>query len=223
MHIKIIGDSLAAGAGSSLSYETSEIIFEDMGIAYHQFVAPNGWGSLLENYLHGIDSSYVVRNKGCCGAYSYQIDMFLEQMVTAEDELILVLAGANDRKRIRGMEELKKNSERIICRLRSMGKTVVLLTPNPSVHSNEYRANRIYHTDEVVEVLREAAKKNNVCLIDNYQYILDYIKDNQLQIDNIMQEEGCQSDGLHPTDFVQRLIFENVLKELKEKYICRKG
>ena len=49
--IAIIGDSLSAGAGSSLSYETEEILFEENGIKYRRLIAPNGWGSLLEKDL----------------------------------------------------------------------------------------------------------------------------------------------------------------------------
>ncbi len=215
--IAIIGDSLSAGAGSSLSYETEEILFEENGIKYRRLIAPNGWGSLLEKDLQKKDNNFRVKNRGCCGAYSYQIDKFLDELVKDEDQLVLVLMGTNDRKRVDGMNELRVNCDRVIARLRNRGKDVVLLTPNPSVHSNEYRANRIYHTEEVVNILRESAKKNKVLLIDNYKYILDYLKENQLKMEDIMWEDGCTSDGLHPPDFVQKLVFENVVKELKKQ------
>ncbi|WP_346873841.1 hypothetical protein [Clostridium sp. UBA5988] len=50
--IKIIGDSVAAGAGSSMSYKTEELMFEEDGTKYFRRVAPNSWWGLLEQYLH---------------------------------------------------------------------------------------------------------------------------------------------------------------------------
>lgn len=214
-HIKIIGDSLSAGAGSSLSYKSDEVIFEDNGAAYHKLISPNGWGSLLERYLKQKDKTYTVSNKGCCGAYSYQIDRFLDLLVSEEDQCIFLLMGANDRKRINGMDELRRNSTSVITRLKDMGKEVILLTPNPSTYQNEHRENRIYHTDEVVEILRDTARRNHILLIDNYKLILDYLEETGFAIEDIMKEEGCKSDGLHPPDRVQRMIFEHIVKELR--------
>ncbi len=89
-----------------------------------------------------------------------------------------------------------------------------MLTPNPSVNSNEYYENRLYHTDEVVEVLRKVAKKRYVQLIDFYQYILEYLKDHNQKIDDIIFNPDGFGDGLHPGDFVQKLMFEKIIEEL---------
>ena len=212
--IKVIGDSLSAGAGSSLSRETDEIIFEEGGRTYYKLDAPNGWSSLLENYLNEKYGDYKVTNKGCCGAATYQIDMFLDELVSEEDEIVIVLMGANDRKRIHGLEELKVNCTNVIDRLLKKGKQVVILTPTPSTYVNEHRADRLHRTEQIVEIIREKTVREDVLFIDNYKYILDYLKENQLKIDDIMSGEGCVSDGLHPPDFVQKLICENVIRNM---------
>ena len=62
----------------------------------------------------------------------------------------------------------------------------MILTPNPSVHSNEYYENRIYHTDQVVEILKEVAANKGVLLIDNYQFVLDYLTAHGQIIDDII-------------------------------------
>lgn len=41
--VKIIGDSMAAGAGSSMSYMIDDLIFEDDGTKFFRRIAPNSW------------------------------------------------------------------------------------------------------------------------------------------------------------------------------------
>ncbi|WP_373711124.1 SGNH/GDSL hydrolase family protein [Jeotgalibaca porci] len=213
--IKIIGDSVAAGAGSSMSYETEELMFEEDGTKYFRRVAPNSWWGLLEQYLHNNYITCTVENKGCGGAFSYQINKYLDTLISSDDNLVFVLMGLNDRKRKNGMGELKANCECVVDQLIRKGKMVVLLTPTPSVHSNEYYPNRIYHTDEVVGILRDIADSKNFLLVDNYKYITEHLAKNQLVIDDVIYGEGCINDGLHPSDYVQKLIFQNLIETLQ--------
>lgn len=88
---------------------------------------------------------------------------------------------------------------------------MILLTPIPSVQSNEYYPNRLYHTDEVVGIIRNLAASKNIQLVDNYKYITEYLEAKQLVIDDIIYGKGCVNDGLHPSDFMQKLIFKNIV------------
>ena len=211
--INIIGDSIAAGGGSTGGYKTEQLIFEDTK-QFLRRVAPNSWWGLLEAYLKKKNNTLIVTNNGCGGAYSYQIRNHLDEMISEEDDIVFILMGLNDRKRKDGMNELKENSERILDELISRGKTAVVLTPNPSVHSNEYYENRLYHTDEVVEILKKVAKNRSVRLIDTYQHILNYLSDHNQKIDDIIFNPDGVGDGLHPGDFVQKLMFEKIIDEL---------
>jgi len=215
LKIKIIGDSVAAGEGSSASYETEELIFEDDGTKFFRRVAQNSWWGLLEQYLHDNYIKCTVENKGCGGAFSYQINKHLDTLISSDDNLVLVLMGLNDRKRMNGMEELKANCECVVDQLISKGKMVILLTPTPSIHSNEYYPNRIYHTNEVVEILYDIADSRKILLVNNYKYIMEYLAKNQLMIDDVIYGEGCVNDGLHPSDYVQKLIFQNLIETLQ--------
>ncbi|MBQ7927083.1 MAG: SGNH/GDSL hydrolase family protein [Lachnospiraceae bacterium] len=211
--INIIGDSIAAGGGSTGSYKTEQLIFEDTKPFFRR-VAPNSWWGLLETYLKKQNDTLTILNNGCGGAYSYQIRNHLDEMISEEDDIVFILMGLNDRKRKDGMNELKENSERILDELISYGKTAIVLTPNPSVHSNEYYENRLYHTDEVVEILKKVAKSRSVRLIDTYQHILNYLRDHNQKIDDIIFNSDGVGDGLHPGDFVQKLMFEKIIDEL---------
>lgn len=213
--IKIIGDSIAAGGGSSMSYRTEELILEDDGNKYFRRVAPNSWWGLLKKYLQDNYKACTIENYGCGGAYSYQINKYLDTLITSDDNLVLILMGLNDRKLLNGMEELRTNCECVVDKLVSKGKIVVILTPTPSVHSNEYYPNRIYHTDNVVSILRDIADSKKILLIDNYKFVMEYLKNNQLNIDDVIFGEGCGNDGLHPSDYVQKLIFQNLIQTLQ--------
>ena len=213
VRIKIIGDSIAAGGGSTQSYKTDQLIFEDTKKFFRR-ISPNSWWGLLETYLHKINSTLTIVNNGCGGAYSYQIKEHLETLVAREDDIVFVLLGLNDRKRTNGLKELRENLENIIEKLIAWEKKIVILTPNPSVYSNEYYENRIYHTDQIVEILKDVAMNKGVLLIDNYQFILDYLAAHEQKIDDIIFNADGGGDGLHPGDFVQKLMFENIISEL---------
>jgi lysophospholipase L1-like esterase len=213
--IKIIGDSIAAGAGSSISYNTEELIFEENETKFFRRVAPNSWWGLFEQYLRDNYSTCTLENKGCGGAFSYQINKYIDTLISSDDTLVFVLLGLNDRKHTNGMNELKTNCECIVDKMISKGKMVVLLTPTPSVHSNEYYPNRIYHTNEVVEILHDIADSRKIPLVDNYKYIMEYLEKNQLIIDDIIYGDGCRNDGLHPSDYVQKLMFQNLIETLQ--------
>lgn len=201
--------------GSSMSYLTQDLIFEDGGTKYYRRIAPNGWWGLFEQYLHNSYTASTVENKGCGGAFSFQINKYIDTLVSSDDDLVFILGGMNDRKRMNGMEELKTNFEYLVDYLISIGKKLILLTPIPSVHSNEYYPNRLYHTDDVVGIIRDLAVNKNIQLIDNYKYITEYLAINQLVIDDIIYGEGCANDGLHPSDYVQKLIFKNIVETLQ--------
>jgi len=213
--IKIIGDSIAAGAGSSMSYKTEDLIFEENGTKFYRRLAPNSWWGLLEQYLQDNYITCTVENSGCGGAFSYQIKKYLDTQISSDDNLVFVLMGLNDRKRTNGMKELKTNCKYVVDQLISIGKMVILLTPTQSVHSNEYYPNRIYHTDEVVGILRDISHSRKILLVDNYKYIMEHLAKNQLVIDDVIYGEGCINDGLHPSDYVQKLIFQNLIKTLQ--------
>ena len=213
VRINIIGDSIAAGVGSTGAYKTEQLIFDDTKQFFRR-VAPNSWWGLLEAYLKKKNSTLTVINNGCGGAYSYQIKNHLDEIISEEDDVVFILMGLNDRKRKDGMTELKENSEKILDELISRGKIVVVLTPNPSVHSNEYYDNRLYHTDEVVEILKRVAKDRCVQCIDLYQYIFNYLKDHNQKIEDIIFDPDGVGDGLHPGDFVQKLMCEKVIEEI---------
>lgn len=212
--IKVIGDSIAAGSGSSGMVQTEELIFQDPVGAYYRREAPNSWWALLDRYIKKKYPGSRVRGLGCGGAFSFQIWEQLPRLVSPEDRAVFLLVGLNDRKRPDGMEELSRNIPAILGRLAEMGKYVVLLTPNPSTEENEHGPNRLHHTPQVVEILRRAAGEAHVPLVDLYRDIEDYLASSGKKLEDIIFGEGCKNDGLHPGDAMQEIMFESVVRTL---------
>lgn len=174
--IKIIGDSLAAGAGSSSCIKTNHVFFVD---EYHKEyvlrVAPNSWWGRFETYLHEKLPECSVVNHGCGGIFSSQIRSGLNQLYHADDDIVMILLGANDRKIEEGMIQLYDNLISITTQIKAQGKQVILLTPNPSAAKNESYYNRIYHLDDVSDVISQVAIHENVLLVNNFNYIQEYL------------------------------------------------
>lgn len=215
MKIKIIGDSLAAGVGSSNVEETNEVIFRDLLKKYCRVKTYNSWHNLLENYLKENNINCTIINYGAVGAFSYQIDKYLDKLVNEDDDLIILLLGINDRKRTNGLKELNVNLRSIIDKLKSKNKSIIVLTPTPSTTKNEYYENRIYHTPDIVKIIREVTKEKDVLLIDLYEYINNYLEDNKIELEDIIYGENSRNDGFHPSDTVQKLMYERIIKEIE--------
>lgn len=213
MKIKIIGDSIAAGVGSSELIDTNEIIFKDEASVFYKRIAPNSWWGLLEKCLK--NKNIKIENLGCGGAYTYQILEHFKELINEEDDMIFILTGLNDRKRNNGLEELYNNLTQIINKIKEQNKKIILLTPPPSTKENENYLNRIYHTDEIVKIIKKVSINEKVILIDIYQYINDYLNNNNIKIEDITYGEGCKNDGLHPGDKLQKLMYEKVITEIE--------
>lgn len=212
--VKIIGDSIAAGIGSSGCVKTDEVIFTD-GKAFHRHDAPNSWWGLLARRFAENGSGCTVRDLGCGGANTTQILRHLDALVAPEDDIVFVLMGLNDRKREDGLAECRRNTAAVIDRLRAMGKAVVLFTPTPSTFENEHLPNRLHRTEEIVPILRETALEKGVPLVDLYAAVERHLAETGRRIEDIVfGGPGCKNDGLHPADAMQRLMFEEAVRAL---------
>lgn len=215
VNIKIIGDSLAAGVGSSDIEETNEVLFRDSLKKYYRIKTKNAWHNLLYNYLKDNNMKCRINNYGAVGAFSSQIDKHLNKLVDNNDDIVILLLGINDRKRINGLKELNNNLRSIIDKLKDMNKSIIVLTPTPSISKNEYYENRIYHTPDIVKIIKEVTFEKNVQLIDLYEYVNRYLEINNLRLEEIIFGENCRNDGFHPSDKVQKIMFDKIIKEIE--------
>jgi len=212
--INIIGDSISAGVGCSGGYPTEETLLvygEDRYVRWH---APNSWGAALETYLAEKFPGCKLENHGCSGIYSCHLRGGLDQVVAGDEDIVLILIGANDRKRENGRQELEEALEYFVDLFRSRGAIPVLISPNPSTAQNEVMPSRLCHIEDIVNVINYVALKKDAIYANCYEYILQYMTATGCSIESLMRQDGCMSDGLHPTDRVYALMLDCILSAL---------
>lgn len=212
--IRIVGDSIAAGAGSSESFKTDEIILKDGDQIFYRRKAPNSWWGRFETYLKEKFPECTVINDGCGGAFSYQIRNAIDNFYSDKDDIIIIMLGCNDRKRNDGLKELEENLTYIIKYYKDRNKKVIVMNTNPSTLENEYYQNRIYHTEDIANIISRVAEEESVLLVDNYNYILQYLLIRREKIDDIIYNYDSNIDGLHPSDRLQFIMYFNLLSSL---------
>lgn len=212
--INIIGDSIAAGMGCSGGRPTDEtlLVYEDD--RYTRWDAPNAWWVTLKNYLQDKFPACQLVNHGCSGIYSYQLTAGLEQVISGDEDIVLILVGANDRKRPNGRKELESGLCSLIDTFRARNAVPVLISPNPSTAQNEMHPSRLCHIEDIVNVIHYVALKKDVIYADCFHAVMAYMHQHDVSIEALMTQEGCMSDGLHPTDRVQGIMASCVLHTL---------
>lgn len=213
-NVNIIGDSIAAGMGCSAGYATEETLLVHGADRYTRWAAPNAWWVTLSRYLTEKFPGTHLENHGCSGIYSYQLLAGIQQVTSGKEDIILILVGANDRKREQGKAELEQGLCEMIDRFRAQGAVPVLISPNPSTANNEMNPSRLFHIEDVVNIIQYVAWKKDVLYADCYGAVLAYMENKGCTIDELMTQPGCMSDGLHPTDRVQEIMAGCVLRTL---------
>lgn len=209
--IKLLGDSLTIGSGSSDSDLTGAVI-------YHPFYRQKGklcWASLLTEHL----SQYgcTVNNVGCCGTSSDEMMAHWDILYHPTDTLVFCMIGANDKKVVQGMEHLERNLRTVCDRVLSDGNHLILMTPNPATKTNDAKANRLYPQSAVAQVIRRVwvDYADRVLLIDNHAAMEAECERRGITMDEFLQVGiGPENDGLHPGDEAYRFYFEHICREL---------
>lgn len=212
--IKIIGDSLAAGAGESQENRTDEVIITTDRQVYKRRYGTNSWSALFEKYLKDKFPKCSVVNNGCGGITSAEVRDHLSELYSDDDDIIILMLGTNDRKVEDGMNILFENLTYLVRFFKKKGKKIIMMSITPSTVQNECYANRLYHNEDVNNIIECVAQNENVFLVNNFNYIQDYLLFTGKTIEDIMMQENCMNDGLHPTDFVQELIFRNLMQNI---------
>lgn len=212
--VKLIGDSITAGGGSSDNNRIGEVIININGNEYRRQVGEKCWASLLKRHIEQKYPQSQVINNGCSDITSTHVKDHLLQLFNDYDDIVIIMIGANDRKQVDGMKNLYNNLIFIINRIKQTKKIIVLMSPNPSTAANQARPDRLYTLEDVNDVIRRVSEEKKIQFISNYDYINSYLAMSGRTIENLMIGKSEKLDGLHPSDEAHYLIFRNIVQSL---------
>lgn len=212
--IKLIGDSITAGGGSSDNNRSGEKIVTIDGITYQRQLGKKCWASLFSSYIEDKYPKSEVINNGCSSITSTDARKYLSTLYSSRDDIIIIMLGTNDRKQKEGMRILYDNLTYIVQYLKNQNKKVILMSPNPSTVTNESYINRLYHQEDVNNVIARVALNEWVQFINHFNFIQNYLLYTGKTIDELLFSDHSNWDGLHPTDIVHNLIYRNFVQNL---------
>lgn len=145
-----------------------------------------------ENGLH-----YNVINAGVSGDTSAGGVSRIDWALDGEVKFLILELGGNDGLRGLPVAEMKRNLSRIIERAQARGVTVILAGMEAPPNMGEE------YTNEFHQVYRDLAKKYKLTLIP---FLLEHVAS---------RREMNQPDGIHPNAAGEKIMTENVWRELQ--------
>lgn len=212
--VKLIGDSITAGCGSSDNNPSGET-FMTMGTKkFNRQLGNKCWASLFSCYIRNKFPKSFTINNGCSNINSTHVRENLTKFYNSKDDIIIIMIGTNDRKQVNGMGLLFDNLTYIVQYLKNQNKKIILMSPNPSTVENESYPNRFYHMKDVNNEIRRVANDEDIQFISHYNYINNYLFCTGKTIESLMIGTNYKLDGLHPPDKVHYLIYKNLIENL---------
>lgn len=230
-HIKLLGDSITQGMGStgyvgytltengtSISvrgngpdykskgddYVVGDYLGESGARRWYESTSSTGWGNKLKDYLES-KFDCVVKNYGMSGISSGNLSELCKPLVYDEDDIVLLMIGTNDRATTT-KSDFRANVKSFVEYLTERNKKVVLLGATPvSVDREEITD---FHMEDVNNILRSVAYACGVEFIPVYDFFMEYCDIKSIDVDSLI------GDGLHPNDSGYDVMFKIICKNL---------
>lgn len=189
--ISLLGAQLAAAAPAIMVYGDS------LSAAYG-LPRDSGWVSLLEDKLRQEKYNYQVVNASLSGETTLGGKTRIASALEKSDPAVVILElGANDGLRGQSLDSARNNLEAIIKAAHRAGARTLLigmrLPPNYGT----------IYADKFQNMYRDLAARYKLALVP---FMLEGFAE---------RREYFQPDGVHPTAQAQKMILENIWKELQ--------
>lgn len=226
--IKVIGDSITHGVGGTgfqQTYGDGKVICivdalnGSSGYSFKVNTKGACWANSFKKY---IETKYPYVSVNCWGtrgmsAHSWlsrghtENNVFkncLEQLITDEDELVILMIGTNDRSQGANIEEFALNMTTIINYILGKGKKLLLMSSLPASLSNENDGTQHFHMEDVNNLLCNFSNNYNLWFVSLYNEVNKYLRNTGTSLNSIL------GDGLHPNDAGYDLMYKLLLEAL---------
>ncbi|MGH8727285.1 MAG: arylesterase [Burkholderiales bacterium] len=195
LRILVFAFSLFAGAAAAAP---AIMVYGDSLSAAYGLPKEAGWVTLLEDRLRQGKYDYDVINASISGETTLGGRNRIVEALKKNDPAVVILElGANDGLRGQSLDSARSNLASIIETANKRGARILLLGMRlPPNYGTAYG-------DKFQSMYRDLAARHKLALVP---FLLEGFAD---------RREYFQSDGVHPTAEAQRMILENVWKELQ--------
>ena len=203
--VKLIGDSITQGVGSSDYDASGDVIISDNPTAWSRNVGAKAWAAMFEAR---VANDYIsVINNGVRGCSTHQILYYWNQLIDGTEDIVICMLGTNNRTTADNStfsytkQSFYDELQKIKNTLEANGSEVVFMSAPPASVSNESQSGIHFHMNDVDDVISKFAADNNREYISLYKKTLDYMKKTGATLDDLLD------DGLHPNDRLHKLMY----------------
>lgn len=206
-HIKLIGDSITHGMGSSdfaQSTDESDFILNAGTFPQYRNYGVTCWAGMLKTYLESKFNCNVVNN----GTSGVGVNTLLENwdtLISDEDDIIICMIGTNDRGKT--LTFYAQTLLSLYQKANDAGKRIIFMSPPPSSLTDENNSRNL-HLEDIDNACNYVSDAIGVGYISIYKSFLNYCRDKDIEIDSLL------ADGLHPNDAGYKVMFEIILETL---------
>lgn len=198
LRIKFLGDSITMGAqGTGVNYKdtTQDNIWGN----YYENVSGHCWVNNIRDYLYE-KFGCVCKNYGVTGATSAAVLMNIDNIVSNDDDIVVVCIGINDRSSANSSKQLLHDRvSAIYDAIVAKGKPCILMSEIPVSIANETTTEsgkvKNFHCEDIDIIYQSIAYEKNVEYISLYKLFDEYTQDRGITIESLLAP-----DGLHPVD-----------------------
>lgn len=210
-HIKIIGDSTTAGQGGTgytNEEDVGELIYSDTGYGTY-YTNPNGhcWANSLRDYLTDKFNA-TVKVFGCSGVRMYRMKTFIQNLISEDDEIVILMGGLNDRNDNSAHETpqiLFDSLKTIIDYCISQNKLVLFMSPIPTLDADTGTKN--FTVEDISHVYKRLAYHYGIEYVPLFEKLNSFVTTSKSDWSNYLN-----TDKLHPNDNGYDVIYHTIME-----------
>lgn len=210
--VKLIGDSITQGVGSSDYNASGDVVISSNPAMWSRNVGTKAWAAMFQARVANENISVI--NNGVRGCSTHQILYYWNQLIDGNEDIVIVMLGTNNRTTADNatfsytMRSFYDELQKIKYALESNGSDVIFMSAPPASASNESQSGIHFHMNDVDDIIAKFAVDNNMEYISIYKKTLDYMEETGATIDDLL------ADGLHPNDRLHKLMYGWIIEGL---------
>ncbi|MDC6267372.1 GDSL-type esterase/lipase family protein [Lysinibacillus fusiformis] len=187
----------------------NEKVFQNLNNQKHEVeLRGNTSGNVVFIEAIQIPNQARVKNWGISGMDSRYFYQNINTLIEADDDIVIVELGTNDRANTLNTATLQTFQQGIIDKCIALNKTVILMSANAVSTANDNEVIRNYKMAQVDEAIFDLSTQNSLKFISNFSAFEKYALQYNVTIDSLLD------DGLHPNDRGYYVMFNNIINEL---------